>query len=88
MSAIKIHLENEELSAVERLADSLHVGLEDIAYAALNRLMLQSNDPELRMDIAQTRNWRSGNLPLWSDTARSVHAYESKPDDEPHPSRL
>ena len=39
MSAIKIHLEMAEIDAVERYAKSLNVKTEDVAYAALNRLM-------------------------------------------------
>jgi hypothetical protein len=87
MSAIKVHLDAEELAAVERYADTLHVKVEDVAYAALNRLMMQGRDEAVRADIAETKAWRRDNLPLWSDTAHSVHAYEGKHDDEPRPSR-
>jgi hypothetical protein len=55
------------------------------AFAALNRLMTQSRDPAVATDIIETRAWRRDNLPLWSDSAGSVHAYEGKPDDEPAP---
>ncbi|MEY4488881.1 MAG: hypothetical protein RIQ79_1389 [Verrucomicrobiota bacterium] len=87
MSAIKLHLDSEELAAVERYAETLEVKPEDVVYAALNRLMMTGNDPAVRMDIAETRAWRGANLPLWSDSAHSVHAYEGKHDDEPQPSR-
>ena len=87
MPVIKIHLESAELAAVERLALSLRVDLEDIAFAGLNRLMLQADDPELHKDIAHTRDWRGDNLPLWSDSAGSIHAYESMPDEESRPRR-
>ena len=87
MSAIKIRLDDEELAAVERYAAMLNVKAEDVAYAALNRLMMQSRDETVRADIVETRAWRSDNLPLWSDSARSVHAYEAQHDDEPEPSR-
>ena len=56
---------------------------EDIAYAAINRLMLSTADQSVFEDIRQTSRWRSNNLPLWSDAARSVHAYEGKADDYP-----
>lgn len=85
MSGIKLRLEAAELSAIRRFADSMHVTAEDVAYAALNRLMMQTRDPEVVDDIVQTRAWRSDNLPLWSDSAGSVHAYEAMPDDEPTP---
>lgn len=87
MSALKLHLDSEELAAVERVAAMLNVKPEDVAYAALNRLMLQAEDPSVHDDIVDTKAWRGENLPLWSDSAHSVHAYEAKPDDEPRPSR-
>ncbi len=87
MSALKVRLDHEELAAVERLAEMLNVKPEDVAYAALNRLMLQAADAVVHDDIVQTRAWRRENLPLWSDTAHSVHAYEGRHDDEPGPSR-
>ncbi len=87
MPTISIHLEAEEFDAVERLAESLGIKPEDVAYSALNRLMLVARDPEVKNDIRQTREWRHGNLPLWSDSACSRHAYEGKPDDQPRPSR-
>jgi hypothetical protein len=88
MSVTKIHLEAAEYDAVERFAKLLGVSPEDVAYAALNRLMLECRKPEVRKDILETRAWRGDNLPLWSDSACSVHAYEGKADDEPEPSRL
>jgi hypothetical protein len=87
MSAIKIQLDSVELAAVERFAETLHVKAEDVAYAALNRLMMQTRDESVRVDIVETKAWRGDNLPLWSDSAHSVHAYEGKHDDEPQPSR-
>lgn len=86
MSAIKIRLDDEELAAVERFAADLNVRAEDVAYAALNRLMMQGRDEGVRTDVIETRAWRGENLPLWSDSAHSVHAYEGKHDDEPQPS--
>ncbi len=86
MSTLKLHLDGEELAAVERFAAKLNVKPEDVAYAALNRLMMQARDPAVQTDIVETRSWRFDNLPLWSDTAHSVHAYEGKHDDEPRPS--
>ncbi|HVU25544.1 MAG TPA: hypothetical protein VHE13_15555 [Opitutus sp.] len=87
MSAIKLHLEQAEYDAVVRFARTLNVDPEDVVYAGLNRLMLARSDAELARDIAETRSWRKNNLPLWSDSACSVHAYEGKPDDEPAPAR-
>ena len=87
MSALKIHLEMAEMDAVKRYADSLNVLPEDVAYAALNRLMLDARNPAVKTDIRETRDWRHDNLPLWSDSARSVRAYEAQLDDEPTQSR-
>jgi len=85
MSAIKIHLEDAELAPIVRLAESMQVTVEDVAYAALNRLMLESEDPEVQADIAHARSWHRETLPRWSDFAGSIHAYESKPDEGPRP---
>jgi len=87
MSAIKIHLEMAEIDTIERYAESLHVKPEDVAYAGLNRLMLSARDPEVQKDIVETSQWRHHNLPLWSDSAASVHAYEGKHDAQPEPSK-
>lgn len=87
MSSIRLHLERAEYDAVSRYAEALGVSPEDIAYAALNRLMLSCEDAEVNRDIAETRAWRRDNLPAWSDSAGSVHAYEGKPDDEPERSK-
>lgn len=87
MPAIKLHLEQGEYDAVARFAAILKVKPEVIAYGALNRLMLDARNPELRRDIVETWAWHRDNLPLWSDSACSVHAYEGKSDDEPEPSK-
>lgn len=88
MSAIKLHLEQAERDTIDRYARSLGVSVEDVVYAALNRMMLLCGDPAVRRDIVETRDWRRDNLPLWSDSACSVHAYEGKQDGEPTRSRL
>ena len=87
MSGLKIPLEDAELDAVKGYAQTLGVSPADVAYAALNRLMMQAREPEVRTDIVETSRWRRQNLPLWSDSALSVHAYEGRADDEPAPSR-
>ena len=87
MSSIKLHLERAEYDAVSRYAEALGVSPEDVAYAALNRLMLSCSNAEISRDVSETREWRRTNLPLWSDSAGSVHAYEGKPDDEPERSK-
>jgi hypothetical protein len=85
MASIKISLESAELKAVKRLAEEMKVDVEDLAYAALNRMMLVSDEKDVRDDVLQTRAWRKDNLPMWSDSAGSIHAYEGMPDLEPQP---
>jgi hypothetical protein len=85
MAAIKLHVENEELVAVRRLADALKVSPDDVAYTALHRLMLASGSADVRAEILRVRDWRRNTLPQWSDTAHSVHVYESLPDEQQHP---
>lgn len=87
MPSIKLHLEQAEFDAIERLAGTLGVKPEAMAYTALNRLMLDGRNPDLRQEIIETWEGHRDNLPLWSDSACSVHAYEGKADDEPEPSR-
>lgn len=87
MPTIKLHLEQAEYDVVARLAAAAGAKPEAVLYCALNRLMLEAKNPEVRSEIAQTWAWHRSNLPLWSDSACSVHAYEGKGDDEPEPSR-
>jgi hypothetical protein len=87
MASIKLHLEAAESDAVARYAESIGTKPEAVAYAALNRLMLAGREPAVQEEIRQTWAAKSQNLPLWADSACSVHAYEGKADDEPEPSR-
>lgn len=87
MHSIKIHLAQAEYDAVARFAQILRTVPEAVAYAALNRLMLDAANPEIRKDVVETWAWHGDNLPLWSDSAGSVHAYEAMPDEEPTPSK-
>lgn len=87
MPAIKLHLESAEYDAVERFATTHNLKPEAVVYCALNRLMLDGRNPALPQEIAETWAWQRDNLPLWSDSACSVHAYEGKADAEPEPSR-
>lgn len=87
MPVIKIHLEHAEHDAVSRLADLLRVKTEDVAYAALNRLMLVAKDRAVQNDVVLTLRWRKDNLPLWSDSAGSVHNYEGLSPVEPEKSK-
>lgn len=85
--SIKIHLDEAEMKPVIRLARALHVEPEDVAYAALNRLMLEARDPAVQSEIINLKLAKANNLPLWADTAGSVHAYEGMRDCEPEKSK-
>lgn len=86
MPKIKLHLEQGEYDAVERFAKNINLPPEAVVYGALNRLMLECRNPKVREDLVDIWAWHDDNLPLWSDSAGSAHAYEGKPDDQPEPS--
>jgi len=87
MPTIKISLDEEEYAPVLRLAEELNLHPQDVAYAALNQLMMHADEAEVRADITHAHFWRQANLPRWGDSARSVHAYEGKADDPPAQNR-
>lgn len=84
---IRLHLEDAEAAPVQRLAKLLQVSPEDIVYSALDRLMLHARENDIQTEIVQARQWKKDNLPLWADTAGSVHAYEGMRDCEPEKSK-
>jgi hypothetical protein len=84
---IKLHLDEAESAPVVRLAEALQVEPEAVLYAALNRLMLHAREIDVQHEIVQTHQSRDNNLPLWADTAGSVHAYEGMPPCEPEKSK-
>ena len=61
---VKLQLEFEEHAALQRYAEALGVSDEDIAYAALNRLMftLKTIPDEVDKDVIETRNRRHRQL--------------------------
>lgn len=80
MAVIKIHLEQEELSAIQRRATELGITVEALAYGALNCSMSHIREGYCRVRIDQAVSERGHDLPLWSDSARSIGAYEAKGD--------
>ena len=80
---IKLHLDEAESAPVVRLAETLDVNPEDVLYAALNRLMMQARETDVQREIVHTSRARENNLPLWADTAGSVHNYEGMSPCEP-----
>jgi hypothetical protein len=80
MAVIKIHLEDEELSAIQRRASELGISVQDLAYGALNCSMSHIRETSCRVRIDQAVSERGLDLPLWSDSPRSIGIYESKHD--------
>ncbi len=80
MPNIKIHLEHEELSAIKRRAAELGITPEALAYGALSCSMSHVREAFCRVRIDTAVSGKGGDLPLWSDSARSVAAYEGQPD--------
>ena len=80
MPVIKIHLEHEELAAVRRRAAELGITAEDLAYGALNCSMSHVLESFCRGRIDQAVGERGKDLPLWSDSARSIGIYEGNHD--------
>lgn len=85
MAVIKIHLEREELAAIERRAGELGITVEALAYGALNCSMSHVKEPFCRTRIDNAVADRGKDLPLWSDSARSVSIYEGKHDSAQEP---
>lgn len=84
---IKIHLDTAESDPIVRLAETLKVQPEDVVYTAINRLMMHAREADVQAEIIAAPQWRANNLPLWADTAGSVHAYEGMPDCRPEKSK-
>jgi hypothetical protein len=84
---IKLHLDEAESAPVVRLAEALDVNPEDVLYAALNHLMMHAREKEFQDEVVQMRMARVNNLPLWADTAGSVHNYEGMAPCEPERSK-
>ncbi|MBI3887217.1 MAG: hypothetical protein HY302_16040 [Opitutae bacterium] len=84
---IKIHLDAAESDPIVRLAEALNVQPEDVVYTAVNRLMMHARESDVHEEIIANSRSRADNLPLWADTAGSVHVYEGMPDCRPEKSK-
>ena len=101
---IKLHLNAAEVSPLERTAEAFGCDVEDIVYSAVNHYMLRlgrlsshanetgkNAEAELeaaRAEVLATKQARNDNLPLWADSACSVHNYEGKGPNYGEKSRL
>ncbi len=89
---IKLHLDEAESAPIVRAAEAYGCTVEDLVYHAVNVYMLRLGSfeeqcgPEcrkmftdfaaMRDAVLNTKLARKNNLPLWADTAGSVHNYE------------
>jgi len=76
MPTIRVHLEAEEYEPIQRLAKKLDIKMEDIAYTAINQLMMKQADRDFEEALQKTHKWRKKDLPKWADKAQEIHAYE------------
>ena len=80
MPTIKIHVEHEELAAIKRLAEAKGVKVEDVVYGALNCSMTHAHEAYCQGRIKDATRGPRTDLPLWSDSARSVGIYQGQSD--------
>ena len=80
MPTIKINVDHEELAALERRANAHGIKVPDLVYGALNCMMSHSKESYCIGRVGQAIREKGGDLPAWSDSARSVGIYESKKD--------
>ena len=80
MPTIKIHVDNEELAAIERRAAAHGIKVPELVYGALNCMMSHSKESYCIGRVGQAIREIGGDLPPWSDSARSIGIYESKKD--------
>ena len=96
---IKLNLSQSEFDPIRRTAEAFGCKPEDVLYIAVDEYMsrlgnfnnqcgpacrlIHTDFNAMRDAALNTKRARSENLPLWADSAASVHAYEGMPDDEP-----
>ena len=80
MPTIKINVDHEEMAAIQRRADAHGIKVPDLAYGALNCMMSHCMESYCIGRISQAIREKGGDLPAWSDSARSISAYEGQKD--------
>ncbi len=80
MNGIRIHLDAAEQDAVQRHAEALGVDSEDIAYTALNRLLLElkRNEKEIDQEIVNVRDCRHRSPPMGMEFGANRHREHSE----------
>jgi hypothetical protein len=82
MKAISIQLEPTEQETLQHHAEALGVDSGDIAYIALNRLMVQlKTHPEISHEIIAARDRRYYQDPVWSGVEHSAHPFDDGGND-------
>jgi len=78
MSSIKIYLEADECTAVQRYAEALGVSEEDIAYAALKQLMrdLKTKEDEISREVIHLRLSRRQSQSPWGTISSAIPFHE------------
>jgi len=95
---IKLHLDHAEHAPIERAAEAFGCKPEDLVYAAVNLYMLRlgsfteqcgleckkmfTDFETMRAGVLNMKLARKDNLPLWADSAGSVHNYEGCSPDQ------
>jgi len=82
MNGITIHLQVAEFENVRRHAEALGVECEDIALAAVQRMMreLPQHPQEIDREILHFRSERGAHLPMWNQGGRSLYPFEDAGD--------
>lgn len=96
---IKLHLDYAEYAPIERAAEAFGCKPEDLVYAAVNLYMLRlgsfteqcgpdcqkmfTDYETMKAGVLNMKLARKDNLPLWADSAGSVHNYEGLGPDQP-----
>jgi hypothetical protein len=78
MNSVNLQLEPEDYDQIARYAESLGVSVEDVAGAALSRLMRVSHDHEVQNEIAEVRHRRSNSHMPWGGSAGLFHVVENR----------
>lgn len=80
MPTIRFHVDHEEMAAVKRRAQAQGVTVEQLAYGALNCSMMHHQESYCTARVDEAIHGPRKDLPLWSDSARSVGVYQGKHD--------
>ena len=83
MNGITIHLEVADHATLQRHAEALGVGCEDIAYAALQHFLheLHEHPQQIDQEIIHIRDTRQHHGPIWGALGHTSHPFEEADND-------